>query len=143
VNDPIPQNQSPPDPVEAAIEQARTSDRELRVLISGARTWTALEPIHRELARLPQNSVIIHGDARGYRIAGQVARELGLLEIACPAEWRKFGRAAGIIRNRQMLEEHRPHIVIAFHPAIEQARGTKHMVETARKAGVPVHIVAG
>jgi hypothetical protein len=42
-----------------------------------------------------------------------------------------------------MLEEHAPDLVLAFHPCIEQARGTRHMVEIARKAGVEVRLVTG
>ncbi len=42
-----------------------------------------------------------------------------------------------------MLEEHAPDLVLAFHPCLEQARGTRHMVEIARKAGVEVRVVTG
>jgi hypothetical protein len=125
-------------------EAGATAGGPLRVLVSGARTWTDRETIRRELARLPVGSVIIHGDARGAdRLAGEVAAELGLTVLACPAEWHKYGRAAGLVRNRAMLAEHRPQRVIAFHPAIEEARGTKHMVELARQAGVEVRVVSG
>jgi hypothetical protein len=116
----------------------------LRVLVTGARTWADPGPIRRELARLLAGSVVIHGDARGAdRLAGRIAAELGLAVLACPAEWHKYGRAAGLVRNRAMLKEHRPQLVLAFHPAIEQARGTKHMVGLARKAGVEVRVISG
>jgi YspA, cpYpsA-related SLOG family len=125
------------------VEAARAEQRPLRVLITGARTWTALEPVRQELARLPAGSTIIHGDADGAdRLAGQVAAELGLEVVACPAEWRKYGKAAGMVRNRAMLEEHKPDLVLAFHPALEKARGTKHMVHLARKAKVSVRVVS-
>jgi hypothetical protein len=127
-----------------AVESAQASSEELRVLISGARTWTDLETIRRELAALPSTTVIIHGDARGAdRLAGQAAAERGLRVLACPPEWNRYGKAAGLVRNRQMLEEHRPHLLLAFHPAIDVSRGTRNMVELARKAGVPVRIVVG
>jgi hypothetical protein len=123
---------------------SETPDGPLRVLVTGARTWTDPEPIRRELARLPAGSVVIHGDARGAdRLAGALAAELGLEVLACPAEWRRYGRAAGLVRNRAMLKEHRPQLVLAFHPALEKARGTKHMVELARKSGVAVRVVRG
>jgi len=51
-----------------------------------------------------------------------------------PANWEKYGRAAGPIRNAQMLDEGRPDIVIAF----PGGRGTADMVSKARASGVPV-----
>lgn len=57
------------------------------------------------------------------------------------AEWDKYGRAAGPIRNKQMLLyvlEAKP-LVIAFWDGI--SRGTKNMVSQAEKADVEVRIV--
>jgi len=119
-------------------------DRPLRVLVTGTREWTDPAPIERELSRLAPGSVVIHGNARGVdRLAGRVAEALGLGVIACPAEWGKYGKGAGLVRNRTMLEEYAPDLVLAFHPALEQAKGTKHMVELALEAGVPVRVVTG
>jgi hypothetical protein len=120
------------------------SDGPLRVLVTGSREWADPAPIRRELAKLPPGSVVIHGDSRGVdRLAGQVAAELGLRVLACPAEWKRYGRAAGLVRNRAMLREHRPQLVLAFHATLEGARGTRHMVGLARKAGVEVRVVSG
>jgi len=52
-----------------------------------------------------------------------------------PAEWRKHGKAAGPIRNQQMIDEGRPTMVFAF----PGGRGTADMVRRAKAAGVPVH----
>lgn len=51
-----------------------------------------------------------------------------------PADWRTHGRAAGPIRNQQMLDEGRPTKVFAF----PGGRGTADMVRRAKAAGVPV-----
>jgi hypothetical protein len=51
-------------------------------------------------------------------------------------EWRMFGKRAGILRNERMLKEFKPDIVLAF--PLPQSRGTVHMMEIARAAGVPV-----
>lgn len=50
------------------------------------------------------------------------------------ADWHKHGKAAGFIRNKQMLEEGKPDLVIAF----PGGKGTANMVNIARKAGVEV-----
>ena len=57
--------------------------------------------------------------------------------LAYPANWKKHGRAAGPIRNKQMLEEAKPDLVIAF----PGGAGTANMVKQAREAGVKVEII--
>lgn len=49
-----------------------------------------------------------------------------------PADWDKHGKAAGPIRNQQMLDEGKPDLVVAF----PGGRGTADMVRRAKKAGV-------
>jgi len=71
-------------------------------------------------------------------MAGEIAKGLGLVVAAYPAQWDKYGRAAGYIRNRQMLVEGKPDSVFAFHERISTSKGTKHMMEIAAAAGVPV-----
>lgn len=88
----------------------------------------------------PPGAVVIHGAARGAdRIAGEIAAALGLEVVSYPARWREHGRAAGPIRNRQMLEEGKPDRVIAFWDG--RSKGTAHMVNLAKAAGLPVKIV--
>ena len=53
----------------------------------------------------------------------------GLLEF--PAKWRTYGKSAGYIRNKQMLEEGKPSLVFAF----PGGKGTENMVRLAKKAG--------
>lgn len=57
-----------------------------------------------------------------------------------PADWKRYGKAAGPIRNQQMLDEGKPDMVIAFHENFNDSKGTKNMVEIARKAGIPTLI---
>ena len=58
-----------------------------------------------------------------------------------PADWDRFGRAAGPIRNKQMLDEGKPTLVIAVHEDISKSKGTKNMVEQAEKRGIDVLVV--
>ena len=55
-----------------------------------------------------------------------------------PADWKTHGKAAGPIRNKQMLDEGKPDVVVAF----PGGKGTANMVKLAREAGVPVTIVS-
>ena len=54
---------------------------------------------------LPAGSIVIHGDAPGVdRLVDKLARERGrFVVIPMPANWTEYGKAAGPIRNRQML----------------------------------------
>ncbi len=56
-----------------------------------------------------------------------------------PANWDQYHRAAGPLRNREMLKE-APDIVLAFHDDLSQSKGTRDMVNQALKAGVPTII---
>jgi hypothetical protein len=78
---------------------------------------------------------IIHGGARGAdRMAGDWADENWIQSKEYPADWERYGRRAGYLRNKQMLEEGKPDLVIAF-PGGE---GTKMMVTLAKAAKVEV-----
>jgi len=119
----------------------------MRILVCGSRSWNDPGPIARELEKAVHvpgveaaQVTVIHGAARGAdSIAGNVAHEFGYQVIACPADWNRFGRAAGPIRNQQMLKDHQPELVLAFAADLSTSTGTAHMVQIARKAGVPVH----
>jgi hypothetical protein len=112
----------------------------MRVLVCGGRDFDDREFLREvldELAREHVIDVVIHGDAVGAdRMAGEWARLSGIRELAFPANWEKYRRAAGPIRNRQMLVEYAPDLIVAF----PGGRGTANMIRQARAAGVPVHV---
>jgi hypothetical protein len=55
-----------------------------------------------------------------------------------PANWKRHGRRAGFIRNKQMLDEGKPDLVIAF----PGGNGTANMVRISKEAGVPVREIS-
>ena len=76
---------------------------------------------------------IVHGAACGAdSMAIGWAIHYAITCIGMPADWKKHGRAAGPIRNQEMLDKHAPHMIIAF----PGGRGTADMVSRARKAGI-------
>ena len=88
----------------------------------------------------PGIDTIIHGGAKGAdSIAGETAQALGFKVVEFPANWSQYGKGAGPKRNQEMLNQ-KPDLVLAFHPDLSRSKGTKHMVEIARKAGVPVEV---
>lgn len=107
----------------------------LRVLVCGDREWTDRDYIERVLSSLAPR-VVIEGHCRG---ADQIAHRWAefsdaysdSIELICkPANWAKYGRAAGPIRNRQMADE-RPDLVLAFHDQISESKGTADMLTVA------------
>ena len=92
--------------------------------------------------------------------ARQAAIQLGIQVIECPALWEYHGKKAGPIRNQMQLNlavalipvnnpigsnpyMHRSShlLVIAFHSDLKNSKGTKDMVNRARKAGVKVKVI--
>ena len=80
----------------------------MRVLVCGGRDWgTKLferQALYRALHEV-RPTVIIEGGAAGADArAREWARYYGVANETFPADWRKHGKAAGPIRNRQMLD---------------------------------------
>ena len=72
-----------------------------RVLICGSRDYTNRVQISVIVSCLPPGTTIIEGGARGAdALAKQVAGFQGLPLEEYPANWEKFGVAAGPIRNK-------------------------------------------
>ena len=81
---------------------------------------------------------IVSGTARGVDQAGErYAASRGLDCVRFPADWEKYGRRAGYLRNCQMAEN--ADALVAFWDG--QSRGTKHMIEIAKARGLAVRIV--
>jgi len=114
----------------------------MKVLVCGDRNYTDTARVHGALDaldRLNGIEAVIEGCATGADSMGESwAREHGVPIRHFRPEWDKYGRAAGPVRNRQMLMEGRPDLVLAFHDNLEESKGTKDMVRQAQKAGIEV-----
>ena len=115
----------------------------MRVLICGSRSWDDSDAVAIEIANLPNDAVVIHGAAPGAdSLAGRWALFYGLVVYEYPADWAKYGRRAGPIRNQQMLDEGSPDEVIAFRKR-GPSPGTDDMIRRARAEGLPVRVIEG
>jgi alpha-beta hydrolase superfamily lysophospholipase len=117
----------------------------VKIVVTGARD---LHPKHRRDIRRalerwafnqrPQDVTVIHGGAEGAdRMAGVIAHELGLKVDVHYADWKTHGKAAGPIRNREMLEEE-PDVVLAFPGP--RSVGTRNCIAQARQRGLLVEV---
>lgn len=111
-----------------------------RILVCGDRNWNDHNMIWAVLDKLPSNTIIVHGAARGAdRMANDVAEALGLTVEPHKAQWDLYGRSAGVRRNQEMLDSGIDQ-VHAFHDDLGHSKGTGDMVRRAKKAGVPVKV---
>jgi hypothetical protein len=115
----------------------------VKVLCCGDREWKNWKVIKKTLASLGPNTIIVEGEARGAdKMCRYVAEEqLGYEVRRYPADWDRYKKAAGHIRNRQMFDTENPELVVAFHNNLSESKGTKDMVEYARSKGCPVNVV--
>jgi Protein of unknown function (DUF2493). len=116
----------------------------MRVLICGSRNYDDKETLNLTLDGLRSIYTItdvIEGEARGADTLARLwAESHGLSVHPFPADWKKHGKAAGYIRNRQMLDEGKPELIVAFSKDILTSSGTHNMICLGNKARVPVFL---
>lgn len=113
----------------------------MRVLVCGSRTWSDLDPIRERLRQFPPSTIIIHGAAPGADlIADGLAEYFGFGVEAYPANWQKYGKRAGPMRNIEMLDSE-PNLVLAYWDG--ESPGTAHTIREAQKRGIKVEIIKG
>ena len=112
----------------------------MRILVCGGRDYSNFAQMTTILDALDYGkdgyiTLVINGAARGAdKMSTNWALSNGTDYIEYPADWDKFGKAAGSIRNQQMLDEGKPDLVIAF----PGGTGTADMIRRSRKAGIEV-----
>jgi hypothetical protein len=111
----------------------------MKVLVCGGRDYSDYDTLKTILSALQVTrgtfSEIIHGAAAGAdRLADRYADRHDIRARRFHADWGRHGKAAGPLRNRRMLLDGKPNLVVAF----PGGRGTADMVRQAREAGVEV-----
>jgi hypothetical protein len=113
----------------------------VRVLVCGSRGWTDRESIRKAILSSGA-TIILQGEAIGAdTIAKEIADELGIEVESYSADWGRYGRGAGLIRNQEMLDAGKPDLVLAFH--LNNSRGTRDMIRRAREAEIDVIVRRG
>lgn len=104
------------------------------------REWN-YDPFQNEYTNCCPNVTIIHGGARGVDLLADkwaILHECVIEEYK--ADWDKYGKSAGPIRNQLMLDVGKPDLVIAF--PTKNSKGTWDMVSRAKKKGIETIIVS-
>lgn len=108
----------------------------MRVIVCGGRDFADRALLEETLDKL-DITVLISGGAVGADSLGEAwARKNEIPYVVMPARWKRHGKSAGPIRNREMAKLH-PDLVVAF----PGGSGTKDMIRVAKERGIPVQIV--
>ena len=114
-----------------------------RVIVCGGRDYSGQGTaftILDDFVREDEGDEIAQGGASGAdALARDWAEDRGCKCTTFKADWTKHGRAAGPIRNQEMLVTFKPDLVIAF----PGGAGTADMVRRAKAAGIQVVRVEG
>ena len=115
-----------------------------KVVIAGSRGFSNYKLLYekcndilREKSKT-HNIIVVSGHAKGAdTLAEKYANDKGFdLEIY-PADWKKFGKAAGFKRNEKMAEF--ADGLIAFWDG--KSHGTQHMIKIAGEKGINTRVV--
>lgn len=118
------------------------------LLVCGCRDWTDAALIEKSVADIKESMwltrqvtvTVIHGGAIGAdTLATTAAWKLGLEVFIYPAEWKQHGKAAGPIRNQQMIDLGKPSNALAFWDG--KSRGTLDMIKRLAVSRIPVVII--
>lgn len=128
----------------------------MRVLVCGATYFNDYEKLHTELVRIltekgyncthfsnqftPIDIIIISGMAKGAdTLAVKFAEQYGLPCLKFPADWARYGKGAGPIRNQEMIDRGRPDLIIAF--PMKSSRGTRDMINRGLMESIEVIVI--
>jgi hypothetical protein len=111
------------------------------VLVCGSRFYADYDKVVDYLKSIEVSQLLAGGCRGADTLAVRAARALGYPFLEFPADWQKFGKAAGPIRNQRMLDEGKPDLVVAFHENLSQSKGTSDMIRRAIKKGLPVWLI--
>lgn len=124
---------------------------EIRLLIAGSRSFNDFEllwsftkeSIGIMRKKYPDADLkIVSGSATGADSLGIRYAKMNIIPYKeFPAKWNLYGKSAGPIRNKEMLDYILEGIpcLLAFWNG--ESRGTKYMIDIAEKAGVPITVV--
>lgn len=119
----------------------------MRLIIAGSRDFEDYK-----LVRDSMNKIFVDRDTVGLtilsggcagadRLGEKLASVNGIPCIKFPADWKRYGKAAGPIRNEEMARfaSEDKGMLVAFWDGL--SKGTRNMIQTAKKYALEVHVV--
>ena len=121
--------------------------KELKLIVAGSRGWADYDTLKVHLNEIladlyidnPFEVVtIVSGTAKGADQLGErFAEEYNYLVQKFPADWKKEGKKAGVLRNIQMAKV--ADACVVFWDG--ESKGTKHMIEAAKQHNLTLYVV--
>lgn len=118
----------------------------MKVIVAGSRDFNDIKLLTTELDNLKLLSdnndkpitEIVSGTARGADTLGELWATRNNVKITkFPAEWDKYGKSAGYIRNELMAQY--SDILYAFWDGT--SKGTEHMIKLAKKHDLKIRVI--
>ena len=114
-----------------------------KVIIAGGRDFKDYDLLKTKLNKILSNIntqiVIVSGKARGADSLGErYANEMGYEVAEFPANWDKYGKRAGYIRNEEMAKY--ADACVCFWDG--KSKGTKHMIDLANKHNLKLRVIS-
>lgn len=110
----------------------------MRLIIAGSREGPTLADLQSAFDQTGWTpTVIISGCARGADRLGELVAEV--FDIPCeryPADWKRYGKGAGYIRNKEMAKN--ADALIALWDG--ESKGTQHMIKIAKEYNLKVWV---
>lgn len=115
-----------------------------KIIIAGGRDFNDYDLLKKEAAAFlfeieNGEAQIVSGGAKGVDAMGErFAQENNIEVVLFPADWKKYGRAAGPKRNAQMAE-YATHLLSFWNG---ESKGTKSMITLAKKNNLMVKVIS-
>lgn len=113
----------------------------MKVIIAGGRSFSDYNLLREVCDHMLQNQIeveIVSGKARGADALGEkYAKEKGYTIKEFPADWEKYKKAAGYIRNKEMAKY--ADAAIVFWDG--NSKGSKHMIELSQEYNLKIKVV--
>ncbi|WP_370242885.1 DUF4326 domain-containing protein [Marisediminitalea sp.] len=130
---------------ERYFEELNMANTKINVCIAGSRDFsdfnyledTAINYLNSNYVLYPEDVTIISGAARGAdKLGERLAREYGMNLIVMPADWDRYGRRAGYLRNMEMAKK--ADLALIYWDG--SSPGTKHMINICKARGITTEV---
>jgi hypothetical protein len=110
----------------------------MKVAIVGSRSFNDYDLLKQTLDSIKDISLVISGCAKGADNLGELyAKERGIPTLLFRPDWKKYGKAAGFIRNKEIISN--ADFVIAFYDGA--SKGTANSISLANKQGKKLIVI--
>jgi len=110
----------------------------MKTIIAGSRSCDSIESLLQAIREFPfRISTVISGTARGVDTLGEYWARMNDIPVEqYPADWPRFGKRAGYVRNEQMAKVAEGALILwdGFSP------GTKHMINICEQTNLPYYV---